>query len=138
MSPDIKFKKNALFIFEVGEENMWIGAVKEWIEHFSPDPFSVVVHAVTNRDFRDSDLQGKDIIFLANIIMPDPDGFSVLSHLQRLGVTIPIVVASAMMSDSFYRQLSLRGISFKEQVRFLSKPFSLHDLSGIFLDLLSS
>ncbi|MBI4962492.1 MAG: restriction endonuclease [Desulfomonile tiedjei] len=131
------FKKNALFIIEVGEEDLIGDVVKEWLESLTADPFGIAVRLVTNREFRSTDVQGKDIIFVFNVQMPDPDGFAVLSHLQQIGSVIPVVVSSGGITpDSFYHQLRLRRIQLRTDPVFINKPFSLDQLADVFLNIL--
>jgi len=133
----MKLRRNALFIFEVGEEKMWIGRAEEWIENLTSDPFSISVQSLTNRQFREDDVDDKDIVFLANMLMPDPDGFVILSRLAQSGTSVPIVVSSAAMSrQTFFRHLPVTNPRFHGQVTFLEKPFRLDDLSSTFFELL--
>ena len=103
-SREVKFRKKALFIFEIGEENLWIEYAKRWIEELTADPFSISVKAVDNREFHPDMLSGRDILFLCNIYMPEPDGFELLNQVHHTRPDIPIIVSSGGISHEAFKK----------------------------------
>ncbi len=125
---NVRFQRRALLVYEAGEE-FWI----EWMfsARLVAPPFSVIVEATDNRRFDPENLKGMDLVILANLVMPRPDGFEVLERVYRVRPEVPVIVSSAMTRERFESRFDL-----PMEVTYLEKPFPFDRLEDAILKLL--
>lgn len=72
------------------------------------------------------DLQGKDIdIIISDVIMPDINGPSLISEIQKKHPTVKVIFISGYAEEAFS---DAYGVESDNDFNFLSKPFTLQQL----------
>jgi DNA-binding response OmpR family regulator len=68
-------------------------------------------------------------LIVADVHVPDMDGFELTSHLRQIGIKVPIILTSAATFRDY--RVGRRGAD-----AFLQKPFSSDELAGMVEELL--
>lgn len=66
-----------------------------------------------------------DIIFL-DLMMPELDGFDILTYLQDKEINIPVVVQSGICANDDIERTKTLGAS-----DFISKPYNMQDIENL-------
>ena len=82
-----------LFVYELGEEFLWPEILQKFLT--DDDSKSVAIDFIPNTSINYQKLSSFDILVLANVYMPSPNGFDIALHAYQQVPDLPIVVASA-------------------------------------------
>ena len=72
---------------------------------------------------------GEPCILITDAMMPRLDGFELIAHLQQQDKMVPTLMISGYVSSgSFEEMLSTAKVQKNDDIRFLSKPFTIEEL----------
>ena len=114
----------------VDDEEMMLVVITEMLRHEQPN-LLVVTASDGEEALRKIDHQIPSIL-ITDIVMPKVDGIELLKTLYAKGIKPPtLVISGYSFPEGFQRLLSNEGISDRERILFLQKPFRLEDLRAM-------
>jgi len=82
-----------------------------------------VIEAVTGREALEVLEVNKPELILLDLMMPEMDGFELMTILNTKGIKIPVIVLTGSPKESSYKKCHELGAS-----GYINKPYKLNDL----------